>query len=1013
MTIGVFAAALVVYVFGGAGEAPQEGVEVAAAGQTARTNADGAARLSPPPGTHAVTVGGQPIHDVPVIDGEQTEVLVTFREGRAPEVRLEHRPLPKPDEVAAAADAGPPGRITGTVTSEKDGRPVVGARVFVRGRPEAAVTDGAGRFGLSVPSGARALSVIHPRFSSGAVDVEVVADETREVAVTLAPAAAQLEDLVVTAPYIEGGVAALTAERRDESSVVDVLGAEEMSRAGDSSAASALRRVTGLTLVDGRFVYVRGMGERYSASLLDGASLPSPEPERRVVPLDLFPTGVLSSVVVQKTWSPDMPGGFGGGVVRLRTRRVPDEPFLDAEASTGYRQGTTFEDGLTYEGGAVDFLGIDDGTRALPDGVAKASDGQAVLERTRLSNRGYTAEELEALGESMPNTWDIGERTVPMPLGLSVSGGRPFQLEGGKLGVLGAIHYDQDWQREVYDQTYYDVSDGKLARQHSYRFARLSREVQLGGMAVVGLDLGRAHRLASTTLLLRTTDDETRTYEGYNSDVLTDIRVARLRWVERQLLTEQLRGEHALDVWRGLDLRWHYAYSRADREEPDRRTYRYDNEQGSEVWLISDRPEGNQRLYSDLDDQNHDALLAGRFLLEPRGEDPDAPVSHVEVGAQVVLRQREVQTRRYKFQDKGLEAGDPALRSQGPEQVFSPPNIGNHAFQFQETTRPTDNYSADAATFAGYASVDWLGPGGLRLTGGARLEAAEQVVQTFELFNPDGKPVESKIAETDILPAASATWAFVDSMQLRASFAQTVVRPDFREQSPATFNDVTGGWQVKGNPALDRGLVRHYDLRWEWYLNARDSVSVAGFYKDLDQPIEEVVEPSAQFTLSWANAKGAINVGAEVEARVHLEPIDALKDVFLATNVAWIRSRVELADGGIQTSAERPLQGQSPYVVNGQLGYDAPEAAWRLTVLYNVSGERIVQVGAAEAPDIYEAPRHSLDVTGAVKLGGGFTLKLKAKNLLDPVLRITQGAEVVEARRVGRAFGAALAWTMD
>lgn len=993
--------AVQVFVFDGAQSRPLADATVQAGGVSVRTDGLGAARLVPPAGVHALVVNGLSVAEVPVSEEVLTEVLVTLRaDGRAI-TDVETRALP-PEAVveAAVVAAGPPAELRGTTLAESDGQPIRGVRVFVRGAAESATTDASGRFSMMLPTGTHRISLIHADYSPGAADV-VLPAEGATIEVRLAPAAIALADLEVIAPYIEGGVVALDAERQGQSAVVDVIGAEQMAKSGDGDAASALRRVTGLTVVGGKYVYVRGMGERYSTTLLDGVTLPSPEPERRVVPLDLFPTGLLGSVLVQKTYSPDLPGEFGGGVVQLRTRKPPEEPFFEVALSLDYRPDTTGQDGLTYEGGALDFLGFDDGARALPAGVRRASEDQVLLERTRLSNKGFTAAELDALGESMPNRWNTSTMVVPPGAGVDVAGGGRFELGSATFGAVASLAWSQDWQRRDFERAYYLVGQGgALERAHTYRFSSLERTVGLTGALGLTAALGPDHELASTTLLLRLSDDETRVFEGRNRDAGTEIRVSRLRFVERMLISEILRGTHDFEP---IDISWHAAFSLADRQEPDRRTYRYDREQATDQWFLSDRPEGNQRLYSDLDDTNYDLAAAVRWSPDPR-EAGSEPERFLKLGGQTIYRDRGVDTRRYKFQTKGPRAGDPDLISQTPEEIFVPENIGSDAFQFQETTRQTDNYTADQRLYAGFLMGEspFLG---LRFMAGLRVEAFQQRVTTFELFNPDQAPVEARLDDVDLLPAAGVTWPFTETMQLRAAYGRTVTRPDFREMSAATFNDVTGGREIFGNPDLDRGTIQHGDLRWEWYPAPGKSVSVAAFYKAFDRPIEQIIIPSAQFSVTFANAEAADNVGLELEGRWPL-----LADLVVAGNLALIRSQVTLAEGGIQTSSERPLQGQSPYVLNLQLGWEPEDGGFEATLLYNVFGARIVEVGAQGAPDVLEQPRHQLDFVAKTELGAGFTLSFKAKNLLGAHAVTTQGDATQEDLPLGRSFGLGLKW---
>ncbi len=1005
-----------VYVFDAEAGAPVVDAVVTLGATDGRTNADGRLVLRAEAGELPVSVrvadrAERSLGVVQVVAGGVGELIVTLRGEAAPRVRFEPGApgVGDPEAPAAAVDAGPTATLGGQVV-DADGAPVAGAEVFVRGRAEAARTDAAGRFALTLPADARVdLSVVHPRYRAGKVADAPVGGPA--LTVRLVAKGLSLDDFVVTAPFVEGGIAGLTAERRASGDVVDVVGAEQMSRAGDSDAASALKRVTGLTIVGGRYIYVRGMGERYASTLLNGAALPSPEPERRVVPLDLFPTGVLGAVVVQKTWSPDLPAEFGGGAVLLRTRRVPEEAFFEASVSTGFRPGTTFTEGLTYPGGDLDWLGVDDGTRALPADVAAASKAGGIFPQSRFdTTKGLSPAELERLGEQMPNVWAARRRIAPPPLGLSVAAGDRWRLGGGAtLGVLGSLAYDQGWDRTEVERTAFVVGARGLEPRNTGVAEDLTRSVAGSGMLEVALDLGDRHRLASTTLLLRSTEDATTVYSGRAVTDAVDVEITRLRWVERQLIDQQLRGEHALPL-ADLQLRWHYAFARADRDEPDRRTHRFDVlDDGTR--RLSQKPEGNRRFFSDLDDTTHDVAASLRLPLFDGDADRgplEVPDTFVEVGARATLRERRVETFRFRF----LQVGMPD-RGLPIEQAFAPAHIGPD-YQFVDNTQPSDNYSAEQQILAGYALTRWALPLDLRLMAGARVERAAQSVLTFSPFDPNAE-VEAELEDTDVLPAGGLTWQATESMLVRAGYGRSVSRPEFRELSPARFDDVTGGASVVGNPELERATIDHFDLRWEWYRGPRESVSVAGFYKRFDRPIETRIVPGPDRLVSFGNADGGHNMGVEVEARQGLGfAADALRDVYLAGNVALVRSRVELDpdDDSVATSDTRALEGQSPYALNLQLGWEELDAGHHATLLYNVAGPRIVEVGVAGAPDVFEAPRHQLDLVGQIGLGHGLALKLKAKNLLDLEIERTQGAGVTQRYRAGRSFSVGLSWKL-
>jgi hypothetical protein len=951
---------------------------------------------------------------VRVVDDRVTELLLTL--ATAPE-----RSTADLTEPPAAVASIPVDRPTVPIqfrVIDEDGTPLDGARTAVRGQGGQSLSNDAGIVSVTVPVGDNALSVMLDGFRARTIEFTVADNGDYAIdPVVMVPAGLALDDYTISAPRIEGGTGELLQERQSSASVSDVLGAEQMSRAGDSDAASALKRVTGLTVVDGKYVYVRGLGERYSSSLLNGATLPSPEPERRVVPLDLFPTKMLESVVVQKTFSPDQPAEFGGGVVSLRTKSVPDGFTARVGVSGTYIDDTTFSRGPWGFEGDRDWLGFGAAPRALPDDVAAASTDSPLEETDMFSSSGYTPEELEAFGESMPNHWAVGSRSVPLDTGVDAVVGHGIDFGGWRAGLMVSGLWDQDWDRNTLDRNYYLLGeDNALEESHVYRFRQTSRDVRLGGAALAAIEIGDHHSVQSTTLLNRSAEGSTRIYQGENRDVGAPIRVNRVRWIERQLYVQQLVGAHTLPFARDLGIEWKYTHSEASRGEPDRREYRYDYEAQADRWYISDRPEGNGVFFSDLADENRDTSVGVTLPVTlPWMADGEG---FLKAGWGRVNRDRRVDTRRFKYMHKGALSGDFDVLTQSPEDIFVPENIGLDGFQFEEVTRETDNYGARQTIRSVYGMANLELHERLRAMGGYRLEESDQRVETFELFNPDMEPVVAQLATTDWLPAFTSTVGVgpngdEESRLVRFAYGRTLSRPDFRELSPATFNDVTGGRQVYGNPDLKRTLIDNFDLRFEWYPQPGESASISAFYKRFADPIEKIVVVSAQHSVTYQNAKEAQNVGVEFEFRKSLGfAVDALEDVFLSGNAAWIRSRVELADNsGIQSSNNRPLEGQSPYVINASVSYEPAEGRMGGALLYNVVGPRITEVGALGAPDYVEMQTHRLDSAVFAKLGGGFKAGLKARNILDWPSITKIGDRVVEESKSGWSIGANLSWS--
>ena len=722
----------------------------------------------------------------------------------------------------------PMATITGLVT-DLSGRPLANAQVLVRGQSARATTDSSGAFELEAAQGVVELGVILEGYANRFVPDLILGEAgLSDVRVELPEAGLSLAVFTVTAPRIVGGTADLLEERQQSSGVSDVLGAEQMSRSGDSDAAGALKRVTGLSVVGGRYVYVRGLGERYSASLLNGSLLPSPEPERRVVPLDLFPTSLLESVVIQKTFSPDMPAEFGGGVVGLRTRTIPKEAFIKLGLSTGYVHNSTFQTGPMGFEGSRDWLGFGAGERDLPQSVSDAIFDRPLEEADMFSTRGYSPEELEALGEAMPNTWAVGEGTALPKIGVSMVTGKSWERGESRFGALASGLWGQDWDASEYVKNYYLVGLGdEMELAHAYDFTELERDIRLAGALSLGFAYGDAHDISSTTLINRSSTATSRIYQGFNRDVATDIRVTRIRWVERMLFYNQLRGSHEFEGLGGLTLDWRggLCAGQSPRAGPERVPLRL---RGSRRRLVPLGSAGEQ-IPSSTAPSGMNSGTARWTSSCPLSSSSRSR----RVGPRLALRSRiahagsirDVSSTCTKANALGCSRCSPVpLRTSSCPRTLAPTGSSSRKSLDRRTIIPPHKTPGLRMACQNFEAGNRLG-----FMTGVRLESSAQAVQTFELFNPDQEPVNALLETLDTLPAAVATVRIgpseqPDRQQLRLGYGRTVSRPDFRELSPATFNDVTGGRQIFGNPELGRALIDNVDLRWEFYPEPSRSV---------------------------------------------------------------------------------------------------------------------------------------------------------------------------------------------
>lgn len=1009
--------------------APVSGVEVKLGDRAlGQTNADGALRFSGDPveADLTLTLAGAELAKVPMQlrSGERLQLIASAEADRPYELDFESSLGAGAAVVQAPVEALGSGRVEGRIVSAENGKPIGGAVLYVSGTPIEVKTDGDGRYGFDAPEGSYALSVIATGFASITVDgVAVAADQTAQRDLELVPAGVELPEYVVLEPFVEGSLAAFTEERRESSAVSDVLGAEQISRAGDSDAAGALRRVTGITLVDGKFVYVRGLGERYSSTLLNGAQIPSPDPTRRVVPLDLFPTEILEGIVIQKTYSAEMPGEFGGGTIQLRTKGFPESFTWKLSIGSGYEDGTTYSDGLRYRGGDSDWTGYDDGQRALPPSLVDATAGGTVLTpRTPFNPSGLTPQELEALGEDLATVgYDVFDSQIMPPTGFTGSIGNSWQIEDGpKFGFLAALRYSQGWDtREELRRSYSGTEDDLTIAVERTR-DQTARTIEAGGFLNLGIEFGDDHKLKTTSIILRQTEDETQQNFGFEDDPTQLSQITQLEWLENELVTHQVEGEHVIGPLAGLEVNWRYTNAKAGRDSPNTREYRYD--QVGDQLAFSARSDSNLIRFEVLEDR-----LKGYFLSLAKDFTLPADLAlRASAGFDRVERERESGIQRFLFGAVGPDAnaGDPS-RLLPLGQILVPERIGTNGYQLLQIPRTTDNYNAEQVLDAAFLSLDLNWKDKWRVALGARLESNEQSVSTFAVGASAAPPVVSELAGDDLLPALTVTWLRSQNDQFRFGFSKTIARPDFRELSESPFTDPLTDAETFGNPDLVAAEIENYDFRWEYYFSPTESFSVALFLKDFTSPIETIQVPATGTLQSFDNAETAQNFGVEFDLYKTLGFLDDFgfvknsfigrapwEHIYVSANYAWIESSVELGESGaVQTSRSRPLQGQSPYVVNLQLGYEKPDGKMTWGLLFNTFGERISRVGIFGQPDVYEQPFNQLDFVYGWKFADGWALKTRFRNLLDPEVEFLQGEDFpTRSYTKGREFAVSVEW---
>ena len=905
--------------------------------------------------------------------------------------------------ATAQKNADKPGKVAGLVVNLATGDPIPNAGVEIVSTQQTFYTDNDGNFVLTLPPGSYEVRV----FKSGFVDtkkpVTIVAGDVFPLDFALSTTGSgEVVEVNATSGSTE---IAMVEERKTASTIVDSLSLREINNDVAGDAAGVLQRAPGLSIVDNKFVYVRGLGDRYSNTVMNDAVMPTPQAERKVVPLDQVPSDLIQNLKILKTFTPDQPGEFAGGLVKIETLEFPNRSSLKFSTSFGGNTQTTFQDMLTSPGDRLDFLGFGLGRRELPSIIPNKP-----LVRGSDLLPGFTPQELQTFGRAFENVWEPRKSTAPINQSYSLAGSTQI----GKLGFIGTLTYGNSSTVTPEIQRYPRVSTGPdgtpvVSAQNLYDYVSGVNSVRLGLLGNAAYKLNDKNKFLFKNFFSNDSRDEAREFQGYFDDRTTDILNRRLRYTRTRTETHQLAGDHLISKLGDSIITWRFTYSRALLDEPDLRETLYDFNSSLGKFVFFQGGQSGFRMFTKMRENIREpAIDWSKFVFKSN------ITFNFKAGFQFTNRDRSFNARRLRFTARSLAGIDTSL---SPENLFEASNINPEGFEVQENTRPTDFFVAKQDIIAGYGMAD-VTYNKFRLIFGARVENSEQQVQTFELFSSNPEPTRATLENTDVLPSIGFVYNIKPNINLRIGYSQTVTRPQFRELSPFEFTEATGGRSTLGNPNLVRTKIQNYDARFEMFQSSGRLFAVSFFYKNLRNPIEPVVEATANLRTSYRNADKAKNRGLEFEMRQTLGKLSSrLENLTLTANYTFVDSSVEIGPEALEllTSKSRPLAGQSTHLINLSLDYDIPKFRSFARVLYNYTGERISDVGALGIPDIKEKGYPALDVLFSKKLGGEngkWEVKFSGENLLNRLVRFKIGDDFpFQVYRRGRTFGAGLSYT--
>lgn len=868
-------------------------------------------------------------------------------------------------------------RLNGKVINSKN-EAIPGATIRLQGSNKSIPADIEGRFTLELATGKKhTLSITSAGYSEKSVeDVEVKANEDNTITIVLENKE-ELEAVVVRTSVRKESTSALVNLQKNNSSVSSVIAADFIKRTPDKNTGEVLKRISGTSIQDNKFVIVRGLGDRYNTAFLNGAQLPSSEPDKKAFSFDAIPSSVVDNIVVNKTATPDLTGEFAGGLVQVSTKDVPNRSFLSLGASLGWNTNSTGKEFTSNERSSTDWLGFDDGSRSLPSTFPSSRQAYNSLSNVQggLDKKIELSKQFNDEGYSQ-----VTDNAAPIQ-SYNLAWGTSTRLKNeAKLGTVVSVLYRKQMLKYNVERALYETDNIALQR---YNDEQNKYNVNIGAMANIAYVKGN-NKISLKNLFNQYYEDNFYFRSGPNSDRAGDINLWSSVLNQRTFYTGILEGDHKINL-ANAKVYWNAAYSLNNKSQPDLRTSAYFRSGINSTNPFEWDQDDSRRFYSALQNHGFSGTVAVTIPFNAMGEKQS-----IKFGGSSLVKFRDFKSRIFRYVEASGQFND-ELRKMPVEQIFAKQNISRNGFVMEEFTNNQDKYFAISTLNGGYAMMDNKLSEQLRLIWGARIEFFEQFLKTRDLSS---KQVLINTEEWKLLPSVNLTYNINRDNIFRLSASKTVSRPEFREIAPFQFFDYESTFGIRGNPELVTTDIYNFDARYEIYSGAGQAITFGGFYKRFVNPIEFRLDPGSVLTRRnyfFQNAKDANTYGLEFEIRKNLNFLDRgnelLSDFSVFANLTYIFSQVSFNDEllGKIVSADRPVQGQSPYLINGGLQYTNNESGWNGTVLYNRVGNRLSLVGynSLGFPDIYENARDVIDFQVAKKI---FKKKAEIKLSVSDIL---------------------------
>jgi TonB-dependent receptor len=900
--------------------------------------------------------------------------------------------------LLTVAEALGQGTIAGVVLDQKTSEPIIGANVVLQGTQTGSATDIDGKFLIAnVPNGTYNLQISSITYKTHTIpDVIVESGKRITIDVMMLEDVSELAEIVVSGTRQIDNDFSLISAIRESKLVVSGVSAEIIARSPDRDAAEVVKRVPGVSIMSGKFVVIRGLSERYNVTMLHNAYAPSMEADKRSFAFDIIPTGQIDQMLVFKSPSPELPGDFAGGLVKITTKGIPDENSLSVSYSTGYRSGTSLGDFSQTGRTGLQWFGFNEGTNDLPSGFPKNL------------NSVTSDEKINKAGRALNNDWVPQNTQAFLDQSASISGSFKTRIRKIQIGNITAINWSNSRIRYNVDRRDFNEFQGTLDPTYMYNDDQNTQQTKLGALFNWGFRINENHSVELKNLFNQIYQSQFINRTGTNIQDGWNARFGAISDVYRGIYSGQLLGKHKIREGK-TNFNWLVGYNNSNRNVPDMRRYRrdLDTQTGKETNFL---PTGAVqtfylgRIFMDLKESGYNASAGIDHTFEISKN--FLPV--LSAGFYYEQKERDFSARNLGYV---VPLGyDRSLDELPIDQLFKRSNINmQDGLRLDEQTNATDSYMSSNTLQAYYTSLS-LPLGKINVSGGVRVEQNTQQLRSTSSENEIPKPQVRRI-----LSSANVSYNLSDEMLVRATYGQTLNRPEFRELANFAYYDFENNWVTKGNPNLRTAKVQNFDVRWEWYPSKAEMVTVGGFYKQFEDAIELYITPGSGSvrTFEYINAQSANVYGVEVDMRKSLSSVfqSGLFSKFsVLFNAAFIRSAVQVQTRSGFDLPERPLMGQSPYVVNAGLYYNDDDRDLQIAALYNVAGRRLFAVGGytdtnppqIQDEDIYEMPRNVLDFSISKTFHERFQMKLNISDILNQKYMLLQDADHDEKFEVSR-----------